>query len=49
MAEVVAQSKFARWPRSYIEERISSRIRLVGGRTGAVLFKSNGHHPQNSL
>ena len=49
MAEVVALSKFARWPRSFIDWRISSRIRAVGGRTGAVLFKSDGHHSQNWL
>ena len=47
MAEVVALSKFARWPRSYIDGRMSSRIRPVGGRTGAALFKFNEHHPQN--
>ena len=47
MAEVLALSKFARWARSYIDGRISSRIRPVGGRTGAVLFRSNGHHSQN--
>ena len=47
VSEVVAQSYFAMWPRSYIDERISSRIRSEGGRIGAVLFKSNGHQPKN--
>ena len=40
---------FARWPRSYIDGRMSSRIRPVGGRTGAVLFKSNGHLPELAI
>ena len=46
MSVLVSRSGVAQWPRSYIDERISTRIRPEGGRTGAVHSKFNGTNPR---